>query len=211
MDKIAWGCDVIIGTSYYCDFTGDLYLSDETTEEAIKSAYRNQLGMSVEADKFPKKTIARNGRPQKLRHFANAGFFLISPEVIEVLKTLDIGEGAVYPTSFFKKDQKTPLNLHHSYLNIGNVKDTFLAEQSPRTEKSGAPRSWPEEDRRRVRRGLADWADDDVALGSACLEGPDIWVEKCFNDAFFISDRFAQALLRENLAEDFNLKRCRVL
>ena len=105
----------------------------------------------------------------------------MSPEVTEVLKALDLGQGAIYSTSFFKKDQTTSLNLHHNYLNIGNVKDTFLAEQSPRHQRNqvhlglGQKKIDVELDA-----CLAKWAYDDVAItGPRALTVLISLVEQC--------------------------------
>ncbi|WP_420557160.1 hypothetical protein [Roseovarius sp.] len=210
MSDYVWASDALIGS--YHDFAGDVYFQGaDAVEKAKRSVARSSYGYPLSREDIPSKTFADKTKPQKLKHFNVIGFFLVSPDVADVLRQVDLGQGGLYETEFFEKDQVTPLDYRHVYWDIGNQKDSFIADASPKADKTTAPRDWPEPDRARTRRRHSDWKDDDLALSADALIGPDCWVEKCFRCSFFMSDRLAQMLFAEGLDRDFNLKRCRIL
>lgn len=210
MSDYVWASDALTGS--YHDFVGDIYFQGaDEIKQAQKCVARSSYGYPLSREDIPKRTFAEKNNPRKLNHFNVVGFFLVSPEVADVLRQVDLGQGGLYETQFFKQDQVTPLHYRHMYWDIGNQKESFLADASPKADQTTAPRDWPERDRARTRRRHSDWQDDDLALSADALIGPDTWVEKCFRGSFFISDRLAQMLRAEGLDRDFNLKRCRIL
>jgi len=53
--------------------------------------------------------------------------------------------------------------------------------------------------------------DGQIAVSTAALSGPDLWIDTQFCNAFFLSDRLAQALRAAKVSRPFGLLRCRII
>jgi len=195
----------MINTATDASYSGEMYSMD--WKKAGLLAHKNALGEVLPASAFSKKAYADSTRPRKLRHFAASGMtvYMVSPQVAEVLRAFDLGQGSLYPIRFFAKDRKTPLDLHHLYLNFGNAKDSVLLEQSP-----GARGHGPTDDRWYYSLSLS-FEDGSIALSPAALDGPDIWIEKQLSRAYFISGRLMAALKKQKLDRGLRKARCRIV
>jgi hypothetical protein len=171
---------------------------------AADTMRRNERGEPMPAQRFPKELYGKytGKKVKKLPDLCNAlGTWLVSAALARVLRRFDLGRTLFHPTKAFQIDRKTPVEGEYFCINFGERKASFLPEQSH------ARKPWEDQDL---------WAlqlapkDDDIALGDAALEGPDLWIEEHFVDAFFLSDRLARALREAKLARHFGLRRCRV-
>lgn len=129
------------------------------------------------------------------------GYWVLSSKCADVLRKFNLGDGALYPVQVFKKDRKTPVIGNYYCLNFGNVKRAFLPDESPTT------RDFPV-GRRAMPFVLKDY---DIAVSSAALSGPDIWLDPMLFEAIFFSGPLGLALKAAKVSSWFKLKKCRVI
>jgi len=186
-------------------YIGDMYKTD--IKKAKDIAYRNAKGEALPASAFSKKVYAESKpHAKRLRHITSSGItvYLVSPEIVDVMREFNMGNGNFYPAKFFAKDQKTPLDWQHMYWNFGNVKDCVLIDQSPAAKKNTPPGG--------TYYSLnLTFEDDGIAVSSAALEGPDVWVDSQLKNSFFISGRFMAALKKKKLDKGLSTARCRIV
>ncbi len=134
--------------------------------------------------------------------FAN-GFFVVSEKAAGILEQFDLGEGGVHPVDIFEYDRTTPVEGRHFLLGLGAVKDAVLPGESKEIHQpwQGHDIWWPESSTR----------DDDIALGRQALQGPDLWCDSRFQNAFFLSGALVDALKKARAGRIFDLRRCRVV
>ena len=146
-------------------------------------------------------TRARKSRSSRISGHA-LGTWLVSAALADVLRRFGLGQTSLYPTKAFQIDRKTPVAGEYLCINFGETKATFLPEQS-RAKSRGKIRTYGNSSLHRKT--------DDIALSDAALEGPGLWIEQHFIDAFFLSHRVVRALRDAKLAGRFGLRRCRVI
>lgn len=201
------------------DFPGSLdvfaaYSGAEDTPEArrkrIQSAGKNRLGQQLEANDFPLVLQAMVDPPDPLPDYCyiSGQFPMVSPRLAKLLGTLDMGNGAFYEAQFYTEDGAERLPWSHAFWNIGNRKESFLAEhsdvqrvRSPRIDQHGIELYG-------LRGGLED---DLIAVGPEALEGSDVWVDPKLSNCLFFSDRFARLMRKQGLLDLFDLKTVRVI
>lgn len=133
------------------------------------------------------------------------GFWMVSAAAAEVIRQLDLGQGSLVPVEVMKSDRQTPVGGEWFVISIGNRKNALLPAESPRM-RSGY-----------VRDGEKGWLppfvtkNDDIAVSSAALAGPDIWIDPQTADSFFLSDRLVKGLKKAKADKGFFLSKCRVL
>lgn len=179
--------------------------NDLEDQLAIDALNRNDSGEPLPQSMFPTSIWAVEGRrldnlPELF--WANA-FWIASARTAEVLQGSDLGAGSLYPVLLLQNDRATPVSGEYFCLNFGNVKDVFLPERSPGADQNPFnPAIWYPE---------VQLNDDDIAVSTTALEGPDIWISPPLKRAFFVSDKLAKALERAKVARPFRLRRCRVV
>lgn len=138
-----------------------------------------------------------------VRHLFRGDYWFVSEHCAAVLRSHDLGGGALYYVEFLQMDRKTKVVGQYYALNIGNTKRTFVPELS-----SNAPQNpysatlyqlWP----------IA--GDGDIAVTKDALAGHDIWIEPTLSGSFFVSDKLANALRSAGCDKPFQLRRCRVV
>ena len=212
-----WVCTATMIPTFGVPFIADLQLSDE--ERWRNGIFKNQRGEELDADWFPqeshvdpkmfdylakyegKKLTYKKGLP----YFFGCGYYYVSLELADVLRQFDLGNGALYPTRFFEVDGKTSIPGEYFCLHFGNVKEAFLPDQSPKAWPWGfskVPSKW--------KPSIAA-KNGDIAVSGAALEGPDIWIDAKFWQAFFISGRLMRALKKAKLSRRFSVRKCRIV
>lgn len=174
-------------------------------EVATDCRMRNEAGEPLSANCFPEQIFGAPHAEEKdyqLPHLFFAGsFWVVSVKAAEVLRQFDLGSGALYPVEVLKCDRETPIGGEWLCINFGNVKRSFLADQSRRID------TWP--GGRWL--ALATAGDGDLAVDSTSLQGPAIWIEPSVCDAIFLSGPLGAALKKAKADKGFFLKKCRVI
>jgi hypothetical protein len=174
---------------------------------AMEWGQRNVDGQSLNGDCFPDEIYGAGNaeaKDYKLPDIFFAGsYWVVSSAAAEVLRQFDLGGGALYPVQVFKKDRETPIGEGWFCINFGNQKNVLFPQESPRMRH------------RYIRNGEKGWfppfvtKDGDVAVSSAALRGPDLWIDPNVGDAFFLSDALAKALKKAKVDKGFFLSKCR--
>lgn len=164
----------------------------------------NQAGERMSAEHFPKEIFAEY--PDKIEKkqadlVLAAGAVVVSAACADVLRQFNLGHSSLYPIKLFQHDRKTPVEGEYFCLNIGERKDVFLPEHSPRVKVLGSGRL----------RMPPPLQDDDIAVSSAALVGPDLWVSPPLFRIFFLSDRLTQALRAARMGRAFGFRTCRLV
>lgn len=165
-------------------------------------------GIAVDRDEMPEAAAVWNEKRFKQMGplFAVRGFYVVRDKLAEVLSRFDLGEGGLIPFTIFQADMETPYPGEFWLLSFGCVKNTILPEQSENVVKRGVD----------INTGQELWKvnswheDDEVVLSPAALTGPDLWFEDVIYNRIFMSDALATALQEAGLADDWELKRCRI-
>jgi len=133
--------------------------------------------------------------------FMGFGVWVVSTRCAEVLRRFDMGAGGLHPVGVYQTDKTTPLGDGWFCLVFGNVKDGILPALSPNLTPNGG--------RRLALLGIGK--DMGIALTSAVLAGPDIWIDVNLPNGFFVSGELAAALKKERCASGFSLRQCAVI
>jgi hypothetical protein len=165
-------------------------------------------GHFLPAERFPKNNAPMRGNSdhrQRVPQIFGSGFTYIRKGSADILREFDLGEGAFYPTRLWHPDRVTPVDVEVFYLSLGNWKDAFLLDRSPK----------PREVWRFEKPSLWDFPPEpkggELVFSPAALTGPDLWFDVSIDSRnFFISDRLAKALGEAGLAADWKLIRCDV-
>jgi hypothetical protein len=134
------------------------------------------------------------------------GFYVVRGRLAEVLANVDLGEGSLISFPIYQEDLKTTVDDNFYYLNFGSRKNSFLPKLSKNVRLLN-PNN----------RDLHLWIinlgveDNDIALSSVALAGPDLWVEETVHSKIFMSEALVTKLLDTNIAVDFRLKECRIV
>lgn len=164
---------------------------------------RVEDGRPVNPDELPKVMWAKGTADNTKRpdFFLPAGSWVVSGAVAKILKKHDLGSSQVTKVKLLKTNRKDPIEGEYYNLALSEFKDTLLPNAST------ALRTWPNQ----------TWAlsfeptNDQVALATSCLTGPDLWREIQLPRAFFLSDRLTSALREAKLTRHFKLYRCRIV
>lgn len=180
-----------------------------TSDAVLANLRRYTRGHAMAIEEFPESAaVWNNKRFSKTSDiFAIGGFFAVKLGLAEILSRFDFGEGGLTPFTIYQADLVTPYPEEYFLLNFGAVKNTFLPEQS----KNVAKFAIDHRTRRQIWEVRSWHEDDDVALSSSALAGPDLWFEELIENKIFLSGDLTSALQEAGLDEDWRLKRCRVL
>lgn len=179
----------------------------------------NLLGLPVPKEDFPAQTLAIRGTPKGGRNvvICENRNILVSDDMAAFLSGFDLGAGGLFPNRIVKHNKSreiVDLGFQMNYWHFGNRKKT-LRHGDPK----GVRRFFNPSTGITPESGIEVWITppyynlqpDDLAFGSECLDGPDIWVEAGVNITLFLSDRIVQGLRRKRWDKVFNLRRCRVV
>ncbi len=177
---------------------------EENLADAADTVRRSNRGEPLPAERFPTalRPMYKDQRLKKLPDIFNAGGILaMSSACAEVLRQHDLGQTSLYPFKVFQSDQKTQVEGDYFHLNIGETKNAFEPDESPRA-RPFPTNMWV------LPGGVSD---GDIAVNSAALSGADLWIDPKMRNAFFLSDRLVQALKDAKLTRRFGLSKCRLV
>ena len=185
-------------------FDSDVYLTDE--ELAVDAMRRSRAGEPLPQDRFPQEMYGeypdkKYGRQPDL--FLGGGFWIVSSEFADVLRSVNLGRSALYPVKLFQHDRKTPVEGAYFSLNIGETMQAFAAEESRDVRKP-----YPNVDLWKL---PLNPKDDDIAVRETALRGADLWMDPHFRDGIFLSDRLVQALKAAKLTRRLGLIKARII
>jgi hypothetical protein len=178
-----------------------------TPEDILKSIRQSKVGWFLPQDRFPVNLFpSPDSQPgphkRRVPQIFSNGFVMLSGESAAVLRSFDIGEGALYPVRLWHPDQTTPMPGEFFYLSQGNRKDAFLPDLSEGFDLISSSKPW--------QISLGRPKKPQLFFSAGALAGPDIWWDKSIYGDFFISNRLKVALSKCGLARDWRLMRCSV-
>jgi hypothetical protein len=178
----------------------------ETDIQALSNILRDlKRGEPLGPDAFP--PALWNQKPKPIKQlpqiFMGAGYWVLGSKAADVFRQFDLGTGGLYSVAILQKDRSTRVEGDYFCLCFGNKKSVLLWDQS-----SGLKPVMPE--RTEYWTLNAGPADDSVVLSPAALDGPDVWIDPALWQAFFVSDRLAQALKGAKVDGPFHYTRCKV-
>lgn len=182
--------------------------SETVPEEILEAIRLTEHGhfVSLErlpTDNYPRRDDNEGAHRQRIPQIFSNGFIFLSKESADIVRTFDLGEGALYPTRLWYPDRNTQVPGEYFYLSQGNRKNAFLPERSPNARKIYKSQDlwWP----------VPNPEDNQLVFSVAALAGPDVWWDERIMSYFFISDRLARALTHAGVARDWQLLRCSVV
>lgn len=220
MNKEVWvgpflgpgGYDDILGAHdkpFGKDWTPAEFIKSARGEEYARLLLRYTRGETLKRTDFPE--AAGVFSPEHFARtkdfFALAGFYAVKGKLAEVLSQFDFSAGGLLPFQIFQEDKSTPLSVKYFFLNFGGPKDFLLPEHC----RGMQPFIKDKETGRQLWKLGSDFVDDDVAVSTAALSGPDIWTDSGLYSTIFMSHALVVALAKADIRIDFRLRRCRVL
>ncbi len=174
------------------------YRGETLPDDLFPRRLTNKIALPV------KKRIGPNGH--RLPYFFSHNLHCVSNEAIDVFERHDLGEAQFRPVAFFEHGDQEQVDEPVRVLVPANPRTALLVEQSPKLAANAL--AWSP-----GQPVMASYLyeDDDVAVSSAVLGGPDVWIDPMFTRTFFLSDALVQALKAEGLDADFGLRRARIL
>ena len=205
MKKWVWVSWAMMNEASFKSLDADVVLAD--IDVALDTIKRNDRGEPLPASSFPVEIYGNEDAVKFSKlpdFFYGNGFWVVSSVAANVLRQFDLGNGALYPVKLFQKNHKTPVEGEYFCINFGNVKQSFVPEESPKAQKKPHITTpyW----------GLPFVTkDNDIAVLPTAFDGPDLWVELRFWTAFFVSDDLAKALKAAKVTRSFGLRKCRIV
>jgi hypothetical protein len=133
--------------------------------------------------------------------FFGYGYWVVSKAAADVLGQFDLGQGSLFPVQVLRDDRRTPVGGEWLCINFGNQKTALIPGKSAKIHMGAQGRY----------AGVVMVTDGDLAVSSAALEGPDIWIDTQLWDAFFMSEALGKALRKAKVDQGFLLRACRVI
>lgn len=179
------------------------------SEKTLAAMNRSSRGHPLARTDFPEAAAVWDEKRFKRVHdlFAVGGFYVVHRKLAEILARFDLGEGELIPFTIYQADLETPYPGEFFLLNFGAIKNTILPAQSQNVVKFA------------IRKGTGQqiwevnsWHENhEVVLSLTALDGADLWFEELVRKHIFLSDRLVSALEDARLADDWRLKRCRIV
>ncbi len=198
---IAWVSAAPMDSTRRRQFSVDII--EEDKKRGLEILRRTKSGSPVSADELPKTFYSKISQDNKKRPdiFMADGWWIVSEAVAEIFMQHDLGSNQLAKVQLLKMNRKTPIEGSYYCLTFSEHKESFVANRSTGFQSFG--------------NGLfcleLKNENDQVALSATALSQPDLWLEKNFHMAFFMSDRLATALKQAKLTRFFSLYRCRIL
>ncbi|WP_152967570.1 hypothetical protein [Pannonibacter phragmitetus] len=178
-----------------------------TPEPQLRAMRQSSVGWFLPRESFPTDCYPRPdsyplAHKRRVPQIFSNGFVMLSGESAAVLRSFDIGEGALYPVRLWHPDQTTPMPGEFFYLSQGNKKNAFLPDLSEGFDLISSSKPW--------QISLGRPKKPKLFFSTGAFAGPDIWWDKSIYGDFFISNRLKLALSKRGLARDWRLMRCSV-
>lgn len=196
-----WASRAFMDSTRIKGFTADPL---QTGMSLGQMAELNETGERMSAEHFPKEIFAKYPDKKEKKQadlVLAAGAVVVSAACADLLRQFDLGHSSLYPIKLFQHDRKTPVEGEYFCLNIGERKDAFRPEYSPLVKVLGD----------QSMKMPPNLHDNDIAVSSAALEGPDLWVSPPLIRIFFLSDRLTQALKAAKMGRVFGFCACRIV
>jgi hypothetical protein len=183
----------------------DIFSRDQA--RAMEAEKRNDLGESVAEDMCPSRVWLED--PDLLEVpdlFQAQGQWIVSARVAAILARFDLGYGALHRIAdgVFRSDNTTPLPGDYFAWIFGNAKRAFLEAQSPTARPmGGGGRDWC--------KFPATMADGAIAVSSAAVAGPSVWVDPLLFKSIFVSGELGDELNAARLRNALRLYTCRLI
>ena len=209
MDQHVWISDLFQQSDLVIMFNSDI--AEENTEQAIEALKLLKAGKPVSSDLCPRKVWNDKGRKEPARlpdlSIIN-GYPIISERSAAVLRQHDLGEGAIFAIEgAYQSDRATRIAGDYFCWVFGNQKSAFLPHESSDKQPFGV-----KVDGEYVRWNLPILPrDNGLAVSTAALDGPDVWVDPLLFKSVFLSDPLGDALDQAGLGKAFRLFRCPVI
>lgn len=190
-------------------FTNDLTDNDGTGYLTVDTNKRNNAGEPLGPEAFPKVIWGCAERGAKTFGklpdlFIGYGYWVVSERCADVLRQFDLGQGALYPVKVMQKDKVTPIGDHAWFcINFGNTKRAFVREASD-------PNGFGSD----IGGKASPWSfikDEQCAVSTSALSGPDIWIDPTIDEGLFVSGALGNALRKAKCASGWGLRRCRMI
>jgi hypothetical protein len=194
-DDYVWVCQALGDTTVTSGVMfNDIRKNDKEHAIAIREKIRK--GESLSSENFPQKiwgTPPATRRKYDFDLFHADGYWGVSAKAAEVLRRFDLGGGGLFPVELFKAkgvecDDANPISGEWYCWNFGNMKQSFIPEQSGKLFRAGEGK-WD----------LSSQAED-FSVKLARSEGPDVWIDPALPRALFFSKDLGQALVDAGLA-----------
>lgn len=174
-----------------------------------KAMGRNADGFSATRHEMPEKCAIwqPNCFKQTKAIFPEAGYYVITGELIDIFSKANLGEGGLVSLPFFEADLETPVAQEFFLLNVGARKRAFLPELTEDARKfmicyETGQQLW------HVNKLIVDGV---VSVSSSALQGPDLWVDENVNRKLFMSDWLGSAITKTKAAKEWRLLKCNVV
>lgn len=156
-------------------------------------------GIPVEPADIPSRFQLKTGRAREvLPDFFYLDYFFLTEKTADVFRRHDLGKGYLHPVEALKKSGGL---FGPTYILVpGNQKAAFVPEESKNVKEP-----FPE------RYSFATVPkDDDIAMSSAALEGPDVWCQRGV-PGLYLSKALGDDLKASGVSRHFHLKRVRIV
>nr|WP_321509133.1 hypothetical protein [uncultured Celeribacter sp.] len=177
----------------------------EQTSVSAKCLFRLGTGAYVPPSEMPTKfyhSARRRHFDAKMPAAFGTPYLLFQPSAIALMQQFDLGNAYFLPVQLYQNDRETPINMDVATICIGNTKETVRQDMTERlkiTRREGVKR-------------LPVMPDDDVIVTRAdAVSGVDLWCDPKIVNAWFMSDRLAQALIAAGLKDAFDLVRTKTV
>jgi hypothetical protein len=211
MSDYVWVSDAVHDTMLKLFVETDVNATDR--DRMSEAAHLNNNGQSVPVELCPKKIWADNDAPDYERmprdnmpdlFFANR-YWIVSERAAGVLRRFDLGGGALHPVTegVCLEDQVTRVPGEFYTWIQGNIKTGFLPDETPNKSPFGIAG---------LRWNLpTKLNDEDIAVSTAAIAGPDVWRDTVLMHAVFLSQSLGDALVAAGLKKAFHLYKARVV
>lgn len=204
-----WCAELFTNLEAFAFYECPATTSDER-KALMRLSARNRFGYELSPEDIPPRVMAVETPPEQLKELALivGRLPMISRKLADLLKGLDIGASKFFETDFFAQDGIEALDYNHLFWNLGNRKDTLVAEACRDIFLSKGPAGRKVAEAYASSKGIED---DDLAVTSEALIGADFWIESKFPETVFFSARFENLLSENGILELFCLQSVRVL
>jgi hypothetical protein len=204
MSDYVWVSDAVHDTMLKLFVETDVNATDR--DRMSEAAHLNNNGQSVPVELCPKKIWADNDAPDYERmprdnmpdlFFANR-YWIVSERAAGVLRRFDLGGGALHPVTegVCLEDQVTRVPGEFYTWIQGNIKTGFLPDETPNKSPFGIAG---------LRWNLpTKLNDEDIAVSTAAIAGPDVWRDTVLMHAVFLSQSLGDALVAAGLKKAFH-------
>lgn len=194
---------------YGQDWAPPTHILPPSTDEQLHNFRQHRYGFKLPRTAFPEAMYAFS--PSHWRRvkdwFAPAGFYAVKGKLAQLLMGFNLGDTEMIEFSIYGPDKQTRLPGPFYLLNFGVHKTAFLPDQSRGVKLflTGGVIG------RDVWKSSIGVVDDDIAISTAALMGPDLWIDPHFYRQIFMSGSLHDAIVAADLDIDFRFSRARIV